>query len=455
MEQRIVIRNFGPIKEIDLPIRDLTILIGPNASGKSLVGKLVYYFQTVWQKLAEKTYFDFLDLLEKSWKTKNVLQNPRLTISPPELYGIIWSYYTEVVGAISLDVVFYFAEGRMMPSDASRDDHWKSEFNAFINDLSSHINEELIPIIREYPLQFPQDGKQRARVKLYEAIEASFADFFGISKHHSTLLVPPGRNQLIRMNMGALRGKLTPDVKLFDFFANEYLQWLEDVIKPSLKGGELNFNSAQQTQFNRFQPAYWEMFFAQMKQVVKADIQIDVFDDEVYLLSGKSKISIRLGSAGQQEATGIFLVLIWLMNEFEKKQENSLLILEEPEAHLFPEVQENLVNALALFLNVCPGSQLFINTHSPYILSSLDNLIQAESVARQRPEAVDAVKAIVPEEFWVDYDKVSAYYLDETGITDIRDKEWKSLGANRIDDSSEEIAKVFENLLDLKYAKTQ
>ena len=52
--QRIVIKNFGPIREIDMPIRDLTILIGPNASGKSLVARLVYFFVSLQEEVRKK-----------------------------------------------------------------------------------------------------------------------------------------------------------------------------------------------------------------------------------------------------------------------------------------------------------------------------------------------------------------------------------------------------------------
>mgnify|MGYP006206212493 CR=1 FL=1 len=51
-----------------------------------------------------------------------------------------------------------------------------------------------------------------------------------------------------------------------------------------------------------------------------------------------------------------------------------LRIIEEPEAHLFPVAQKHLIELLAIMVNRNEDNQLIITTHSPYILSSFNNL---------------------------------------------------------------------------------
>ncbi|MEY4935507.1 MAG: hypothetical protein RIS64_1866 [Bacteroidota bacterium] len=56
--QKITIKNFGPIENItDLEIPRVLFLIGPQASGKSTIAKLVYFFRKVpsllWEGLNE------------------------------------------------------------------------------------------------------------------------------------------------------------------------------------------------------------------------------------------------------------------------------------------------------------------------------------------------------------------------------------------------------------------
>ncbi|MCD6556918.1 MAG: AAA family ATPase, partial [Bacteroidales bacterium] len=41
MKERLVIENFGPIKHVDLNLNKINIFIGPNASGKSTISKII------------------------------------------------------------------------------------------------------------------------------------------------------------------------------------------------------------------------------------------------------------------------------------------------------------------------------------------------------------------------------------------------------------------------------
>ena len=44
MKQKIIIKNFGPIKDVEMEIDDFTIFIGPQTSGKSTIAKSVFFF---------------------------------------------------------------------------------------------------------------------------------------------------------------------------------------------------------------------------------------------------------------------------------------------------------------------------------------------------------------------------------------------------------------------------
>ena len=44
--EKIEIKNFVGIKDITLEIKQINILIGPQASGKSIIAKLLYYFKS-------------------------------------------------------------------------------------------------------------------------------------------------------------------------------------------------------------------------------------------------------------------------------------------------------------------------------------------------------------------------------------------------------------------------
>ena len=44
MKQKIIIKNFGPIEDVEMEIDDFTIFIGPQTSGKSTIAKSVFFF---------------------------------------------------------------------------------------------------------------------------------------------------------------------------------------------------------------------------------------------------------------------------------------------------------------------------------------------------------------------------------------------------------------------------
>ena len=42
---RLIVKNFGPLKDIDIEVREMVCLIGKQASGKSTLAKLIAIFE--------------------------------------------------------------------------------------------------------------------------------------------------------------------------------------------------------------------------------------------------------------------------------------------------------------------------------------------------------------------------------------------------------------------------
>ncbi|MDM8555857.1 AAA family ATPase [Desulfococcaceae bacterium HSG7] len=45
MSEESIIRNFGPIEEANIELRDLTVFVGPQAIGKSLAAQSLYFLR--------------------------------------------------------------------------------------------------------------------------------------------------------------------------------------------------------------------------------------------------------------------------------------------------------------------------------------------------------------------------------------------------------------------------
>lgn len=116
------------------------------------------------------------------------------------------------------------------------------------------------------------------------------------------------------------------------------------------------------------------------------------------------------------------------------------LIVEEPEQNLFPLTQYELVKYLMASVNSRPGSTLLMTTHSPYILTSFNNLIQAA-------DRDDKGEAIVGRNVSADYADVTAYEVRDGQAISICDNEFRMIEAEAIDSASRVISGDFDNLL--------
>ena len=129
----------------------------------------------------------------------------------------------------------------------------------------------------------------------------------------------------------------------------------------------------------------------------------------------------------------------------------SIIFLEEPEENLYPVTQRDLMNNLMDSINHSHMKHsIVITTHSPYILTSLNNLLYAAEVGKQKQEKKKAAK-IIPQKYWVDFDEVGAWFVKKGKITSILDKKEKQIKAEKIDYLSRQLNKKFDKLTNLKY----
>lgn len=120
-------------------------------------------------------------------------------------------------------------------------------------------------------------------------------------------------------------------------------------------------------------------------------------------------------------------------------------IVEEPEQNLFPISQQKVINTLLEYNNAKRENKLIISTHSPYILSTLNNSILAEDVFNKTGKEINDYG----QRKRVDFTDVSAFKFSDGKIFNIKDEETRLINADEIDSCSEKINSDFDELLDL------
>lgn len=180
-----------------------------------------------------------------------------------------------------------------------------------------------------------------------------------------------------------------------------------------------------------------------IRQILKADYTSDSEGEKIYF-DDWHWVKLMYGSSGQQEV--LWILMLTFITILENK--NRFIIIEEPEAHLFPVAQKNVVDLISLMVNVT-GSRVIITTHSPYILTSWNILLYSEKVeGRRRGEGV-----IVPFNLRVLYEDFTAYKVEnvkgsEECLEMLLDEESHMIRTDYIDEVSSITNAQLEKLLD-------
>jgi predicted ATP-dependent endonuclease of OLD family len=158
--------------------------------------------------------------------------------------------------------------------------------------------------------------------------------------------------------------------------------------------------------------------------ILKAEYRHDKEGGRLYLGGGKFT-KINFASSGQQEAIWILLSLFLVLLE----KVDAMIFIEEPEAHLFPIAQKEIV-ALICFVGNIRKCQFLITSHSPYILSAFNNHIYASIVGKKEE---NAASQIIPRNEWLNPKMLNGYFVKDGGLDILFDDELKMLKTEMID----------------------
>lgn len=177
-------------------------------------------------------------------------------------------------------------------------------------------------------------------------------------------------------------------------------------------------------------------------------------DDYIQTSDGR-RVPFANTSSGQQEALPLVITLIGFAPDGIEPGRHTLFI-EEPEAHLYPSAQREVVHLLSSVTDLSSkdaSSQYVITTHSPYILSALNNLMYGEQVSRQWPGKRRQVMQILGNTSFIDPANVRAYAFSDGRIRSIISEETGLVKATVLDSVSNELAKEFDALVDIEFAE--
>lgn len=158
-------------------------------------------------------------------------------------------------------------------------------------------------------------------------------------------------------------------------------------------------------------------------------------------------IPMTAASSGIQSLVPLILVLHYAVN----KREYSSFVIEEPECNLFPSKQVELLRHILRTVKH-PSRTLTITTHSPYLLSAMNNILFAGMLTEKYGDGIKRyVDAILPEVYQLRAADCSVYSLGKDingGVycRSLMDSRTGMIDYNSLDGVSEELAGEFDAL---------
>lgn len=425
----IHIQNLGPIQECQLDLRDCMVFIGPQASGKSTLTKAVYFFRSL-----RDDYIQFIYECISNGKIEKPISSFRKMIRKKFLNYWGSSYHMN-------DMYLKFVY-----KDAVHIEITLEDTKRYVNtQFSPELEKELMRVYTEAKEYIVAQNNEQAFLKTRLDLIRQNTFMIGIEKQLQKLFeddkelvfIPAGRSllatlteQIQQLNsekldvlMGAFLERINNNKKIFNKKLSELVYE-----KKKLSSDKINTKMA-------------EMAADLIGNILRGEYRNDYDGEKIYVSESKYT-KLNYSSSGQQEVIWI-LHLIFL---FVLERRNVFMVIEEPEAHLFPEAQKELVKLIFLMAN-SNCNEVVLTTHSPYVLSSVNNLIYAHLVGKRSPQSAAEV---IPLHLWVDPERTGAYFVDNGSIRNLINPELGLIQAEAIDSVSNHLNDEYDRLLDLE-----
>jgi predicted ATP-dependent endonuclease of OLD family len=414
--QKIVIKNFGAIVDAEIDVKRVLVLIGEQASGKSTIAKLIYFFKSLRDDLFEQIYKD--------------ANKEHFDIVSDLIFPIrekFYDFFGSTYHLPNFEITFYYNVETNRYLSLTLDNRKKLHPTFSDNFISENFRQQARQIKKllqqgdstrtvHEQLAFEQDKLKYAQ-RLSVLVNSLFENL-----QDDALFVIAGRNATVSYS-GLFEKYLFADIqsKLEEQSKQSFrrkeqtidetlmLRFMERVVKikevfRKFDGFEGLIQSRfDETSSNKILPKIVE----KVEKILKGKYSIDNLDEKIIFNDTGGNVHLSNSSSGQQESIrilqDIFLVIL--------DNRKSLRIVEEPEAHLFPVAQKQTIELLALMLNQNSENQLIITTHSPYVLTVFNNLLFAKRVVEKNIDLEEEVEQIISKDFHLDSEEFSAYSL--------------------------------------------
>lgn len=400
--RKLTIKNFGPVLDAELELKAVNLLIGEQSIGKSTIAKLITIMTDIFSlgMVVRTGHIGWIDQLKMYG----------LDIYSKDDYHIQYEWNEKdihlVLTITKKNVRTSFTKGETSITD-------NSEVSRMLFMLRPIYHEEQF-------LSQVKDVMDKVNGKKSKEFLSSLQQLV-----YNSIYIPAERN-------------------FFSFFSKALpaLNLVSESIPRNLLRFSLDYQNAKST-YSRYDSS-----------LLNVSYEYDGSDDYFTDHTSSQKYHLSHASSGIQSTMPLLLVLEYAVN----KREYSSFVIEEPETNLFPDKQVALLRHILKTVNK-GGRTLTITTHSPYLLSALNNSLFAGLVInRYGEEITKKLSEIIDKDCFLTPKECSVYSLGESVngkgfyCKSVVDQETGMIDSNALDGVSLLLSEEFSKLEDVLLA---
>lgn len=392
---RLIIKNIGPIKDVDIELNKVNVFIGPQSSGKSTIAKIVSFC---------------------SWMEKVAVRDDVVFAPGREAFRRLQSYHHLDAFFSSKSAIFYIGENVAYAynwKDATPIFPWQPDNVEKLSDVEM--------------LLYPETNTISPKV-IYIPAERNFVsavpNLWKYAEANDNLM------DFVQSWMEARRkyseGAKLPILNLgVNYYSHDGVADLLDI-----EGGKaLPLSSAS----------------SGLQSIVPLLTLIDYLADGIYTenkpfsFAEREKIVHILGEMDKRLPTEDIDKLKERLTGFIKGTiyTHTQFIIEEPEQNLFPTTQCELMYYLLRTVNHGRKHRLVVTTHSPYILYALNNCMLLGQLQETLPQEVE--RSLKCREAWISPSLVGIWQIEEGRLTSIKEPSTQSIGRHYFNEVMNEV----------------
>jgi predicted ATP-dependent endonuclease of OLD family len=423
--ESIEIKGFLTIDYAHFEIKKINILIGEQ--GKSVIAKLLYFFKKNFADIFLESIKNFESKREIDKKCLIQFEKifPRYSWANQE-FSIIYSYEDYDISIIRTKIANkHTLKLNYCKELANSHKSLKKSYKYALETFDIDLEQESI--------------KTQRRATIFDKIIIeNIRDSVLSNIYKIPIFIPASRSFFANLQKN-----------IFSFLANDI------DIDPFIKEFGSRYENSKSFHHGVFSRYSDSTITRKKVDKLISDIVVGEYvyaDEQDWILNNGKKTNLAHASSGQQESLPMLLVLKTFPFIYGKERP-PVFFIEEPEAHLFPTSQKQIISLIATIYNAF-GHSFFITTHSPYILTAINNLVAGKDAydkANGDIEKLSRLEKVFAFDELISLEDVSAYTLNKGKLESIIDIENRLIGANLLDSVSDDFEAAFSVAIDILY----